>query len=103
MGKVRETESVGIRMEQRAFSRTAEIDTHAACTHNPHEHRRGPRNKVCVDLCMGEPPPLQSVFLCVFEVVRASVFVCIAVCRAVQKTKRQKREGSELASKEPKC
>ena len=58
-GKVRETESVGIRMEQRAFSRTAGIDNQAACTHNPHEHSRSPRSKVCVNLCMGEhrPPP----------------------------------------------
>ena len=56
-GKVRETESVGIRMEQRAFSRTAGIDNQAACTHNPHEHSRSPRSKVCVNLCMGEHPP----------------------------------------------
>lgn len=69
-------------MEPRAFSRTAGINTHAACTHNPHEHSRGLRSKVCVNLCMGEY--LTRVFLSVFDVVWASLLACVcsAVCRA---------------------
>lgn len=73
-------ESVGIQMEQRAFSRTAGIDTHAASAHNPHEHSRSRRSKICVNLCMGDslsPPAFNSVCLWIFDALWASVCVCI--------------------------
>lgn len=48
------------------LSRPVGIDTHAASTRIAHEHSRGPRSKVCVNLCMGElPPPTSFSVFCV--------------------------------------
>lgn len=89
-------ESVGIQMEQRAFSRTAGIDTHAASAHNPHEHSRSWRSKICVNLCMGDslslPLPLTQC-VCGYLMHCEQVCVCLYLQRRVQRL--SNREGKE--------
>lgn len=93
-GSVGETESVGIRTEQRAFSRTAGINTHTACTHVPHEHSKGPRSKVGVNLCMGESLPhfLHSVF-CVY------LMLCVSKGQCRETEQQRRGVGENLPAK----
>ena len=93
-----ETEPESVGMEQRAVFRTAGIDIHAGCTHDPHEHSRGPRCKECVNLHMAESLTLffPSVFVCALDVVRAGVLV--RVHRAVERDWREENFPAKTLS-----